>query len=261
MHQWQVILYLVVVLTFVFVSLYLVATGCEKHGIASPHDVFHIITWTIVLGFIGARLGYVLIEYKIYLHEPLQTLMLWKGGYSSMGAVITGGGIGLILLKKKNISILRFGDIVSPYIALSIFFTRVGGFIRGSSFGKVTYLPWAVIYSRGSLVFQAQVAKGILSPTATHALPVHPTTLYEAAGVVIAFIIVVYVYHRRHKDGAVMWTLLLVYSIERFIIDYFRGDMSPVVFNILTPSQLISGLIAIGSIYALIRSSPNFRIF
>jgi|YelNatPaOPRAMG01_1025707.scaffolds.fasta_scaffold19694_1 phosphatidylglycerol:prolipoprotein diacylglycerol transferase len=253
MHLWLIIPYSVAVLSFVFISLYLVSTGCARHGIASPHDVFQIITWTTVFGFIGARLGYVLIEYQVYLHAPLQTLMLWKGGYSSMGAVIAGGSIGLILLKKKNISILRFGDIVSPYIALSIFFARVGGFIRGSSFGKITNLPWGVIYPRDSLAFKAQLSQGIISANAPYALPVHPTTLYEATGAIIAFIVVIYIGHRKHKDGVVMWTLLLVYSIERFVIDYFRGDMSPVVFNILTPSQIISGLIAVASVYALMR--------
>ena len=252
MNIWIIILYALGVVCFVFISIYFVTRTCVKQGIASPNTVFHLINWAVVSGFIGARLEYVLIQHSIYVHSSEQIFVLWKGGYSSMGAVIAGSAIGILLLKKKNIPVFRFFDIITPYIALSIFFTRVGGFIRGSSFGKVTNLPWGVIYPRGSLAFKAQVSSNIISPDASHALPVHPTTLYEAAGAVIAFFIVVYASRHKHTEGTVMWTLLLVYSMERFVIDYFRGDMMPDVFSIFTPSQMISLIIALYAAYSLV---------
>ncbi len=247
-----VAVYFIIALFFVTVSLYFFAYQCEKARIINPEELFLIAGLSIIAGFLGARTGYVIIEYGSYIQHPIEILKIWNGGFSSMGAAIAGGLVGLYLLKRDKIKIPGFLDLLSPYLALSIFFTRIGGFMRGSSFGKITTLPWGVVYPKTSLVFKVQMSKGILAPDATHALPVHPTTLYEAASGILAFAVIMILRKKNYKDGTIMATLLLVYFTGRFLIDFLRGDMAPLVLGILTPSQLISIVAVAGSLYFLL---------
>ena len=244
-----VAIYLAAVLSFAVVSLYLFSYQCERAGIISSDRLLRIAMASLVAGFVGARAGYVVIEYGAYVHHPIEVLELWNGGFSSMGAAIAGGLVGLYLLARDGVRVPAFFDLFSPYLALSIVLTRIGGFIRGSSFGKATTLPWGVVYPRAAPEFKAQVSKGILSPGAAQSLPVHPATLYEAAVALAAFVVVMAFRKKNHRDGTLVATLLLVYFTGRFFIDFARGDMYPLVLGLLTPSQLISLAVAAGCIY------------
>ncbi|MCL5277660.1 MAG: prolipoprotein diacylglyceryl transferase [Deltaproteobacteria bacterium] len=244
-----VAVYVAVVLSFAVVSLYLFSYQCERAGIISTDRLLRLALASLTAGFVGARAGYVLIEYGAYVHHPIEVLELWNGGFSSMGAAIAGGLVGLYLLARDGVQVPVFFDLLSPYLALSIVLTRIGGFIRGSSFGKTTSLPWGVAYPRTAPVFEAQVSKGILSTAAARSLPVHPTTLYEAAVALAAFVVVMVLRKKNHRDGTLVATLFLMYFTGRFFIDFARGDMYPLVLGLLTPSQLISLAVAAGCLY------------
>jgi phosphatidylglycerol:prolipoprotein diacylglycerol transferase len=162
-----------------------------------------------VLGVIlGGRLGQVLFyEPDYYLARPLEILALWNGGMS-----FHGGFLGVLLAmalyaRKTRRSWLDITDFIAPLVPLGLACGRVGNFINGELWGRVSdpSLPWAMVFP--------QVDK----------LPRHPSQLYQAGleGVLL-FIILWFFARRARPRGAVSGVFLVGYGVLRFIAEFFR---------------------------------------
>src|SRR6478735_2125640 len=117
------------------------------------------------LGIIlGGRIGYVVFYNPLlYLHDPIQALKLWDGGMSFHGGAF-GTVIAIWLLcRREHLSTLRFVDYVACCGPFGLFFGRLANFVNGELWGRVTDVPWAIVFPRAG------------------DLPRHPSQLYEAA--------------------------------------------------------------------------------
>jgi phosphatidylglycerol:prolipoprotein diacylglycerol transferase len=130
-------------------------------------------------------------------------------------------------------------DLVSPLLALGLFFGRIGCFFAGCCYGKETSLPWGVVFTNPNSLARLNV-------------PLHPTQLYDAANGLAIFLFLIWRERRKAFDGQIFSLFLLLYSITRFFIEMLRGDPRGFLFqNLISTSQGIGIFLAILSIFML----------
>jgi phosphatidylglycerol:prolipoprotein diacylglycerol transferase len=158
---------------------------------------------------IGGRLGYVLFYRPLdYLADPVQILRMWDGGMSFHGGVI-GTSLAILYLARRNkLDWLRIHDYVACCVPFGLFFGRIANFVNGELWGKVSDVPWAVVFPGGG------------------PYPRHPSQLYEAAleGLLL-FLILAWMFWRtkaRYEPGKLVGTFLLVYGLSRFLVEMVR---------------------------------------
>ncbi len=202
----------------------LAARDAERKGI-DPNEYLTAAIYGMIFVILGARIFYILQNWRSYSSNPWEIFALWRGGLVFYGGFL-GGTIGVgIYVHLKGISVWKFLDASTPAIALGLFFTRIGCFLNGCCYGRPTEIPWAVRFPRGSNAYYDEIEKGLITNSSDTSLPLHPVQLYESLEGLLLFLIVFF-YFRKHEsfDGQTFWSFTLVYSILRFFNEIFRGD-------------------------------------
>ena len=200
-----------------------------------PRDVDHMLFYGVFGTILGGRLGYVLF-YKpfYYFAHPAEMLAIWQGGMS-----FHGGFLGVLIAlwlyaRNRNKRWLEVTDFVAPLVPLGLAFGRLGNFINGELWGRVTSAtaPWAVYFPQAAAEDKAWItafpqeaaARGLAAIyERVGMLPRHPSQLYESAleGFVLFALIWLYARHRRPL-GAVSGLFLIGYGSFRFLVEYAR---------------------------------------
>jgi phosphatidylglycerol:prolipoprotein diacylglycerol transferase len=153
-------------------------------------------------------------------------LRVWEGGMAFHGGLI--GTLASIWLygRKQGISFLELGDFLSPFVPIGLGAGRIGNFINGELWGKVTDLPWAMIFPTGG------------------SYPRHPSQLYEAFFEGVVLFVILNVFARKPRPvGAVGGLFLLWYGLFRFAVEFVREpdvQLGYLALNWLTMGQLLS---------------------
>jgi len=168
---------------------------------------FDDLIFFAVLGVIlGGRLGYVLF-YKpgYYAAHPLEIFAIWEGGMSFHGGLLGVILAAWIYARKQEIGFLRLMDFVAPLCPLGIAAGRMGNFINGELYGRVTDLPWGMVFR------QAGDA------------PRHPSQLYQFAleGLTL-FVILWWFSAKPRPTGQVSALFLIGYGMLRFVAEFGR---------------------------------------
>ena len=204
-------------------------------------DVEQLTIYMIVGTVIGARLGHCLFyNPEYYLANPLEILMVWKGGLASHGASI-GILISLyVYTKKKKVSFLWQMDRVVVATALGGSFIRLGNLFNSEIIGKAADVPWAFIFTKVDNV------------------PRHPTQLYESLGYLVIFLILFFIYKNKYKvlnDGFIFGLFLFLLFTFRIIVEFFKenqtGFEEGMAFNM---GQLLSVPFVILGVILIVRS-------
>lgn len=225
----------------IVIGIYLVTRQAEKTGLDMKR-VFRACLITVGFAFISARLYVILQHLDYYLQQPLEIFKYWKGGTASFGAYIGGAIAAIVAAKWQRLSATQFLDGCAPAIALGITFGRLGCFLNGCCYGKISDLPWALRFPEGSGPYYAHLQEGRIAPHQL-SLPVHPTQLYEAIyGLVLLGVIMMYRKHQKH-DGELAALLFILYPLGRFLNEFLRGDDRGSVFFLSLP-QFFSGVAA-----------------
>ena len=197
-----------------------------------PHLVSEILPSLILSSIIGARIYYVIFEYRqfsgdnfftpikifnIYLNIP-SFLAIWEGGIAIHGALL-GGFLSIYLFcKSKKIPLKIFLDLLMPSVILGQAIGRWGNFFNNEAFGIPTNLPWKVFIplSNRPIIF------------ANYQF-FHPTFLYESLWNLLIFILLIYVFNKQNKansfvPGLITCLYLVTYSFGRFWIEGLRID-------------------------------------
>ena len=191
----------------VLLSLILISKQAPRIAFAPAEVAQDFVFVTVLSGFLGARAYYVIQNFHWYADKPLRILMLWEGGLIFYGGVV-GALVGLYIFSKlKKISYLKCLDFLTPYVALTHAFGRIGCFLNGCCHGKVCSLPWAVQF-----------------PELREA--VHPVQIYEAVFSFGLFFFLYALSNRKPFVGKVVSLYFIFYSIGRFVLEFFRGDTS-----------------------------------
>jgi phosphatidylglycerol---prolipoprotein diacylglyceryl transferase len=179
-----------------------------------------------------------------YCHPPrdcLLPLKVWRGGLTYYGGFILAVPFGLYFLRKHRLPMWRFCDLAGYGIPLGLFWGRMGCYLNGCCFGKVTHGPWGVIFPRGGAVWRHQVEAHLVQAGALTPLPVHPAQLYLALLNLLIFgICYFWIRPRKRYDGQVFWWFVLLYTLARSAVEIVRDDDRGVIGGLLSTSQLIS---------------------
>lgn len=194
----------------------------KKNGL-SEDAVIDIAIWGLLAGFLGAKLLYVIVEWKRFLADPLS--VLGSEGFVVYGGIIAGVLAAIIYCKRKKLVFLEYFDLCSASIALAQGFGRIGCFLAGCCYGRETTSSLGVVFPEGSL--------------APAGVKVLPTQLFSSAGDFGIMFVLLWHYHHRKKVGDTGFLYMLLYGIGRFGIEFLRNDNRGEV-GIFSTSQFIS---------------------
>jgi len=207
-----------------------------------PKELENIFLWVVVASVIGSRMFHVLFEEPGYYWEhPGKIVAIWEGGYTFYGALLASMLAILIYVRVRKIDFWQICDISAPATALGLAIGRVGCFMAGCCWGRKTTVPWAVTFRRPDSFCDVRN------------VPLHPTQLYEAAAALAIFFYFQWRFNHRKYAGQLMFEGLFLYSIARYIIEFYRGDdyRGYIIQNWVSYSQGVSLLLfpfAVGGI-------------
>lgn len=202
------------------------------YGVDSASSIMDFAPYLIIIGIIGARLYYCLVNYSYYIENPLEIFYIRQGGLSIHGVIIIGILTLFAFSKIYKMSFLKLIDVFLCGTALGQCIGRWGNFFNSEAFGTPTNLPWKLFIPLSQR--PAQYVKFEYF---------HPTFLYESILDLIIFLILLAIFKRCSKHpGIIACTYLILYSFVRIFVEYFRIDS---VLNIYgyPVAQLVSLLI------------------
>ncbi|MBK19528.1 MAG: prolipoprotein diacylglyceryl transferase [Rhodospirillaceae bacterium] len=205
-------------------------------GVDRGH-VDDFIIWATLGIILGGRFGYVIFYNPGYFADnPLLIFAMWQGGMSFHGGLIGVILVTWVFVRKKNISFLTFGDMVCAAAPIGLFFGRIANFINGELYGRITDVPWAMVFPRGG------------------SEPRHPSQLYEAGleGLLLFCVIaaMIYRFNAMARPGLSMGVFMAGYGLSRYIVEFVREPDAHLgtLYGIATMGQLLSlPLIIIGA--------------
>lgn len=197
----------------------------KKFWPLSKEEIDRYITWLIIGMFLGARIFYVFIyNWEYYSVNLGDIFAVWKGGLSFHGAVVGMCIMTYLFAKKHKLHFFQLSDCMALAGAPGLLFGRIGNFINGELYGRVTDSWIGIVFPGGG------------------PFPRHPSQLYEGflEGIVL-FTILFFLHKRQRFYGVVSSVFLLGYGVFRFIVEFFREPDAQLgyYFNYFTMGQFL----------------------
>jgi phosphatidylglycerol---prolipoprotein diacylglyceryl transferase len=164
------------------------------------------VSYMIIGMFLGARLTYVFVyNWEYYSQHFDQILAVWRGGLSFHGAIIGFALAGWFFARREKIPTLQAYDVAVTAGCQGVFFGRLGNFINGELYGRVTDSQIGMIFSQGG------------------PYPRHPSQLYEAVFEGLVLFLILWLVRKRVKFYGVLTAIFLMgYAFMRYFIEFFR---------------------------------------
>jgi phosphatidylglycerol:prolipoprotein diacylglycerol transferase len=239
--RWYGLMYIV---GFLAVHM-LVGYQTRKYKLTRLAEHYEDLNFFLILSLIlGARLGYILFyNLSYYLGHPLEIIAVWQGGLSFHGALLGMLIGGWLFCRKHQLNFLATTDVYVVAIPIGLGLGRLGNFINGELFGRVSEVPWAMVFPAGG------------------PMPRHPSQLYECflEGILLftlLWTLRIFHYRRGWPAGTLIATFLVGYGALRILVEQFREPDVQVgfLFNLLTMGQLLSGLMVAAGLLIFFRS-------
>lgn len=176
------------------------------------------LAMAMILGVVlGGRLGYFLLyDLADFLRNPLIFFEVWKGGMASHGGFVGVAVAAIWVARKHKLQPLNLGDLIATVAAPGLFFGRIANFINGELWGRVSEVPWAVIFPQSA---PSGMPVQLIPPR-------HPSQLYEAVfeGLIPFIYIQLRFWMQREprRAGQLTGEFLVLYSIGRWFAELFR---------------------------------------
>lgn len=192
---------------------YLVRKQISEFSITALEPHFENLNLTLILSVvIGGRLGYVFFyNFSYYMAHPLEIPATWTGGMSFHGATIGCLLGGFLFTKVKKLDFWTCADLYVATIPIGLGLGRIGNFINGELFGRVSSVPWAMIFPGGG------------------PLPRHPSQLYEAFLEGFVLFTILWLLRAKPWSGSKIWPhgsilclFLIGYGLFRVVVELFR---------------------------------------
>ena len=225
--RWYGLMY---VLGFIAVHV-LVGYQARKYRLQRLAEQYEDLNFVLIISLIlGARLGYILFyNFSYYLQHPAEIIAIWQGGLSFHGALLGLLLGGWLFCRRRGLSFLATADVYVVPVPIGLGLGRLGNFINGELFGRVSEVPWAMIFPAGGPV------------------PRHPSQLYEflLEGVLlfsVLWVLRIFHYRRHWPAGTLLAVFLAGYGCLRMVVEQFREPDVQVGFVVahLTMGQLLS---------------------
>lgn len=197
----------------------------KKLSLPDEH-VFSLVIWCLVGGFAASKLLFWITEWKTILEAPSFLLHSLGDGFVVYGGILGGILAGYVYCRKKRLAFFAFFDLVMPSIALAQGFGRIGCLLAGCCYGKETDSMCAITFPMGGY--------------APGGVPLVPTQIYSSILDFLHCLLLLWIARHKQDDGQVAACYLIFYSIGRFILEFFRGDLERGSVGFLSTSQFIS---------------------
>jgi len=237
-----------------FFTAILIAVRMAKREGIDPNIVFDLAIWVLVSVVIGARIWYVIEHFSEYSENPFDVLKIWEGGLVFYGGFIGALIGGSLFLRTRKLRFTKIGDIMAPSLAIGIAIGRIGCFLNGCCYGRISQ-SCGISFPGKEFPppYADQLRQGLIQPGATHSLPVIPTQLYSTLDNLVIFAILIFLSRRKPFQGFLIWLFFGLYGIHRFIIDFFRYyEGAARALKIMTLSQAMSLCVIVVSGIALL---------
>lgn len=234
--RWYGLMYLVAFLLFIFLGKYRARKNVWQGW--KPEELDDLMFYGMLGVILGGRLGYVLF-YKadFYFAHPLDIFKVWEGGMSFHGGMLGTLSALWYYARKTGRHFLQVGDFVAPLVPTGLAFGRLGNFINGELWGRVTSpdAPWAMLFPQAEQADAKLLADhpDLQSSMIQHFdplrqrlmenLPRHPSQLYELALEGITLFAILWLFTRKPRPtGAASGLFLTGYGCFRFIVEFTR---------------------------------------
>lgn len=210
----------------------------------TPVEVDDLLTCVMLGVIVGGRLGYAIFyDLPAFLADPLEIFRIWHGGMSFHGGLLGAAGAFFWFARSRKRSFLQVSDFVAPLVPQALFFGRLGNFINGELWGKVSDVPWAMVFPGAG------------------PWPRHPSQLYEALLEGLLLFVALWIYSATpRKPGAVSGFFALGYGLARFLVEFVRvpdAHLGYLAFGWLTMGQVLClPLMGVG-LWLLLRPAPR----
>ncbi len=222
-------------------SYFLVLKQIRDFSYKALEPCFENLNLVLILSVVvGGRLGYVLFyNLPYYLQHPLEIPATWTGGMSFHGACIGCIVGGYLYTRKNKLNFWKCADLYVATIPVGLGLGRLGNFINGELFGRVTSVPWGMVFPGGG------------------PRPRHPSQLYEMLleGALLFTVLWLsrkkpWQKEKRWPHGSILCLFLIGYGLIRIFVELFREPDRQLgfMFGFLTRGQLLSGLMVLGGI-------------
>lgn len=204
------------------------------------NQIIDLAFWVFLIGVIlGGRLGYVLFyNLSYYLENPAKIIAIWEGGMSFHGGLIASLIVGYFFCKKHKIKYFDLADLGVIPGALALTFTRLANFVNRELVGRpIQNSDWDWM--------GVDFGDGILR---------YPSQIFQSISAFVLFLILIFIFTRKPKKGALLFSYLMFYGVMRFIIELWREPDSQIgfIFTYFTLGQLLSFLmflVGIGGLF------------
>jgi len=221
--------------------------------------VWDVAMCILVSGIAGARIFY-LVQKRDQVFQGVngagdffyRVINLTDGGLVFYGGLILATISYFVFCAIRKVRPLELADVVVPSLFLGLGFGRLGCLLNGCCYGDRCDLPWAITFPAESVPWSALVNLGFLSPDAAVSFPLHPSQIYSSIGGFLLAFVTAMVFKYRQRTGEVLAVGAILYPINRFLIEFVRGDEFTVLNTGLTPSQNTSILVVAAGIAFLI---------
>ena len=190
------------------------------------NEVSDLLFYGFLGVILGGRIGYVLFyNFDLFLADPTYLFKIWTGGMSFHGGLIGVITAMIWFAHKTQRHFFTVADFVAPLIPFGLGVGRIGNFMNGELWGRVTDVPWAIIFPEAG-------------PE-----PRHPSQLYQFALEGVALFIILNLFWRKHPPrGAISGMFLLFYGLFRFLVEFVRQPDSQLglYFNEISMGQILS---------------------
>ncbi|MCM2279111.1 MAG: prolipoprotein diacylglyceryl transferase [Oligoflexia bacterium] len=216
----------------------------SRSGI-DPDRMVDLSFWGMLVGFLGARVLFMITRIGDFLADPLAIFRVWEGGLVFWGGPIAVFFFCLWYLRRHRLPFWKIADIGVCGLVVGHILGRFGCLGAGCCYGKATGTDFG-IRLHNELVDRA--LRGV---------PLHPVQLYEAFALAILLVGLLWVFRRKRVDGQVFLTYAIAYPVLRSVIEEFRGDSIRgfVIEGMLSTSQFVSALVFVAALATLVYRS------
>ena len=229
---------------FLIVYLMIPYLARQKGLNLTKNDAADLLLYAMVGVISGARLAYILFyNLSFYAKNPLEIFALWHGGLSFHGGLFGMAAASFFFCRKKNINFYDLADILVIPAALALSLGRLGNFMNGELYGRITDVSWCIDYSKNQFI--SYLPQGCR----------HPSQIYSSIKDLAIFAFLWFLKDKKLPKGIMFWSFVSMYGLFRTVVEFFRQPDEQVgfVFRYFTMGQLLSFPLFLIGMFMVIR--------
>lgn len=227
----------------------MIAREAKRLGEARPDHFTDLAFYLLMVGLVGSRVLFIIVNWREYAKHPIEILYFWRGGLVFYGGFFLAVVYALWWCRRHRQPFFKIADIMIGMVAFNHAWGRIGCVAAGCCFGSITLSGVGIRYPVGSVVQALQHGAGVVT-TLEPALPVHAVQLYEAMGELALFFAMLWMRQRKRYHGQLLLFWLACYPILRSVCEALRGDVERgfVIEGVVSTSQFVSLLTALAAV-------------